>query len=107
MKEEEKKARALAAQSSQSVKANVEVPRSGNGQLPKKKRKFPFRKTVDLEADIARSEAEKNRLEALLADPDTYRDETKARQVRDHFESVETTLATLYEHWEESMELNS
>lgn len=107
VKEEEKKARALAAQSSQSVKANVEVPRSGNGQLPKKKRKFPFRKTVDLEADIARSEAEKNRLEALLADPDTYRDETKARQVRDHFESVETTLAILYEHWEESMELNS
>ena len=89
------------------AKANEPVKQLATGQLPKKKRKFPFRKTADLEADVARAETEKAALEAQLADPTTYRDEAKARLVREKFAALETKLTMLYEHWEEAMEYNS
>jgi ATP-binding cassette subfamily F protein 3 len=89
------------------AKANEPVKQLATGQLPKKKRKFPFRKTADLEADVARAETEKAALEAQLTDPTTYRDEAKARLVREKFAALETKLTMLYEHWEEAMEYNS
>jgi ATP-binding cassette subfamily F protein 3 len=104
-KEEEKKARS-AAQAAANKPAG-EPATTAKGPLPKKKRKFPFRKTVDLEADIAKAEAEKSRLEAQMADPSTYRDEAKARHVREQFEAIESKLLSLYEHWEEALELNA
>jgi len=42
-----------------------------------------------------------------MADPATYRDEAKARKVREDFEATEAKLAQLYEHWEEAVEWNS
>jgi ATP-binding cassette subfamily F protein 3 len=77
------------------------------GPAPKKKRKFPFRKTADLEADIAKAEAAKAKLESDMADPATYRDEARARKVREDFEAADALLARLYEHWEESVEWNA
>ena len=108
-KDAEKQARAAANSSNSNTHSNktAEPARANTGQLPKKKRKFPFRKTVDIEADIARAETEKATLEAQMADPATYRDEAKARQTREKFEAVEQKLAGLYEHWEEAMEMNS
>jgi ATPase subunit of ABC transporter with duplicated ATPase domains len=95
-----------ASKSASAAKPN-EPARPSTGQLPKKKRKYPFRKTSDLEVDIASAESDKASLEAQLADPSTYRDESKARQVREKFAALETKLTMLYEHWEEAMEYNS
>jgi ATP-binding cassette subfamily F protein 3 len=97
----------LANRAASVAKANEPVKQLATGQLPKKKRKFPFRKTADLEVDVARAETEKAALEAQLADPTTYRDEAKARLVREKFAALETKLTMLYEHWEEAMEYNS
>ena len=72
----------------------------------KRKRKFPYRKVVDLEADIATLEARIATLQELLGNPDTYRDGQKARDVKDEFEAGQQRLAELYEHWEEASELN-
>ncbi len=95
-----------ASKSASAAKPN-EPARPSTGQLPKKKRKYPFRKTSDLEVDIASAESDKASLEAQLADPSTYRDESKARQVREKFAALDTKLTMLYEHWEEAMEYNS
>ncbi len=95
-----------ASKSASAAKTN-EPARPSTGQLPKKRRKYPFRKTSDLEVDIASAESDKASLEAQLADPSTYRDESKARQVREKFAALDTKLTMLYEHWEEAMEYNS
>lgn len=72
----------------------------------KRRRKFPYRKVEDLEADIAQSEARLRELEQLLASPELYRDGDKVKQTMRDFEEAKAKLAQLYEHWEEAVELN-
>jgi ATP-binding cassette subfamily F protein 3 len=70
------------------------------------RRRFPYRKVADLEADIAEKEAELGRLETALADPKTFRDGNLARQVQGEYDTVRKQIEALYEHWEEAVELN-
>ncbi|MBI3863608.1 MAG: ABC-F family ATP-binding cassette domain-containing protein [Planctomycetia bacterium] len=72
----------------------------------RRKRKFPYRKVHDLEAEIATSEARLAELQEELGSPDLYRDGQRVREVREAFESAQAELARLYEHWEEAVELN-
>jgi ATP-binding cassette subfamily F protein 3 len=72
----------------------------------KRKRRFPYRKLEELEADIARAEARQRELEQLLASPDLYRDGDKVKQTTRDFEEIKTRLKQLYEHWEEAVELS-
>ena len=72
----------------------------------KRKRKFPYRKVEDLEADIAVTETEIQALEQLLASPDLYRDGERVKQTTKAFEEAKAQLHQLYEHWEEAVELN-
>ncbi len=72
----------------------------------KRKRKFPFRKMEDLEADIANNETRLRELELLLASPDLYRDGDKVKQTTRDFEGIKIRLQQLYEHWEEAVELS-
>jgi ATP-binding cassette subfamily F protein 3 len=72
----------------------------------KRKRRFPYRKTEDLEAEIAAGEADVARAEAALADSDLYRDHNKVRETMAAFEEAKARLKQLYEHWEEAVELN-
>ncbi len=72
----------------------------------KRKRRFPFRKTEELEADIAAAETLLRALEARLASPDLYRDGDKVKETTKTFEETKAHLARLYEHWEEAVELN-
>jgi ATP-binding cassette subfamily F protein 3 len=72
----------------------------------KRKRQFPYRKTADIEADIAAAETERADLEKLLASPNLYRDGERVKQTTKAFEDVKAKLAQLYEHWEEAVELN-
>jgi ATP-binding cassette subfamily F protein 3 len=72
----------------------------------KRKRRFPYRKLEELEADIANVEARRRELEQLLASPELYRDGDKVKQTTRDFEETKTRLQQLYEHWEEAVELS-
>jgi ATP-binding cassette subfamily F protein 3 len=72
----------------------------------KRKRKFPYRKTAELEADVLAQEELVAELEARLANPDIYRDAHLVKETMQDFEDAKERLQTLYEHWEEALELN-
>jgi ATP-binding cassette subfamily F protein 3 len=72
----------------------------------KRKRKFPYRKVADLEADIAATEAKVAALEEALQSADVYRDPARLRQTMADLEASKDALARLYQHWEEAVELN-
>jgi ATP-binding cassette subfamily F protein 3 len=83
------------------------VSESARSEQPvKRKRKFPYRKVPDLEADIAATEAKVAALEASLQTADVYRDPPRLRQTMADLEKSKDTLARLYQHWEEAVELN-
>ena len=72
----------------------------------KRKRKFPYRKVAELEADIATVEAQVAELQEALTRPEVLRDGQRAKEVHRDFETAQSSLARLYEHWEEACELN-
>lgn len=73
----------------------------------RRKRRFPFRKVGDLEADIAAQETRLREVERALASPDLYRDGDKVKDAMRDFEDCKQSLQQLYEHWEEAVELNN
>jgi ATP-binding cassette, subfamily F, member 3 len=72
----------------------------------KRKRRFPYRKTEEIEADIAATETQLRALEEQMASPDLYRDGDKVKDTTRAFEETKVKLAQLYEQWEEAVELN-
>jgi ATP-binding cassette subfamily F protein 3 len=72
----------------------------------KRKRKYPFRKAVDIETDIAEMEAKITELEAALLTPEVYKDGEKVKRTMAEVEEAKDLLADTYEHWEEAVELN-
>ncbi|MBI3410195.1 MAG: ABC-F family ATP-binding cassette domain-containing protein [Planctomycetes bacterium] len=72
----------------------------------KRKRRFPFRKVEDLEADIAVEETRIRELEKTLASSELYRNGDKVKETMKDFEEAKGALADLYERWEEAVELN-
>ncbi len=85
---------------------DVETTAGSTRTKPKRKRQFPYRKVDELEKEIAECEARQRELEARLASPDLYRAGDKVKDVAQEFEDVKAKLKSLYEHWEESIELN-
>ena len=84
-------------------------PEASPRQAPakvKRKRKFPYRKVEDLEAEIAVAETTLRELEERMAAPELYRDAEKVKQTTRAFEETRAQLQQLYEHWEEAVELN-
>ena len=79
---------------------------TSNSGKTKRKRRFPFRKTEELEADIATEETRLRQIEERLASPELYREGEKVKEITQAFEATKTRLARLYEHWEEAIELN-
>jgi ATP-binding cassette subfamily F protein 3 len=75
-------------------------------RTPRRKRRFPYRKVEDLEADIAAGETRLRELEQLLASPALYRDGEKVKETTRAFEETRAQLQQLYEHWEEAVELH-
>jgi ATP-binding cassette subfamily F protein 3 len=100
------------AKASAPVKKQPEVeparvpPTSAQPAKVKRKRRFPYRKVEDLEADIAAQEAALRELEKQMASPDLYRDGDRVKETTRAFEETKVRLAQLYEHWEEAVELN-
>ena len=72
----------------------------------KRKRRFPYRKVEELEADIAANETRLRAVEVLLASAELYRDGDKVKETMRAFEDLKIALVQLYEHWEEAVELN-
>jgi ATP-binding cassette, subfamily F, member 3 len=107
--------RAMQAEAKQAVKAGAKgqsnTEAAENGKTPatgkvKRKRRFPYRKVEDLEADIAREETHLRETEHLLASPELYREGDRVKTVTREFEEVKRRLQQLYEHWEEAVELS-
>jgi ATP-binding cassette subfamily F protein 3 len=73
----------------------------------KRKRKFPFKKPDEVEAEIAATEARIAEWEAALTTPDVYRDAAKVKKTMADIEAARAKLPGLYEHWEEAVELNT
>jgi ATP-binding cassette subfamily F protein 3 len=83
-----------------------ETKRDTHAKPAKKKRKFPYRKVEDLEADIASCEANIASCHEKLASPEVLRDGDRVKQTAADLEAEQARLASLYEHWDEAMELN-
>jgi ATP-binding cassette subfamily F protein 3 len=75
-------------------------------QKPRRKRKFPYRKLEDLEAEIFQREARLEELYQMLASPEVYRSGQRVREVQQEIQEQKEALARLYEHWEEAVELD-
>jgi ATP-binding cassette subfamily F protein 3 len=100
------RAEQLAAASADRRTVPTKPVAAASAKPAKRKRKFPYRKVEELEADIATGEAEVARLEAALADGDLYRDHARFHETMTACEAAKTNLSRLYEHWEEAAELN-
>jgi ATP-binding cassette subfamily F protein 3 len=95
------------AETSREGRPTEPPPRPAGAAKPaKRKRRFPYRKADDLEAEIAGVEASLRELEAALASSELYRDGDKVKETTRAFEETKERLKHLYEHWEEAVELN-
>lgn len=95
--ETERTARPLAA-------SRIEETKSGSES--RRRRKYPYRKVAEIEAEIAEKEAVVAQCELNLADIAFHRDAAKMKDNLEQYESAKGALAILYEHWEEAVELN-
>jgi ATP-binding cassette subfamily F protein 3 len=101
----ERSAKPAASSTAVSVTGNSPSEKS-NRKGARRKRRFPYRKVEDIEADIAENEDRVARLQSSLADPEVHRDGERAKEALQAFEATRARLAELYEHWEEAVELN-
>jgi ATP-binding cassette subfamily F protein 3 len=94
----------------QKTKGDTRPPKAASRQpvaeSRKRKRRFPYRKVEELEADIAAAEMRLREVETLLASPELYKDGERVKETTRAFEETKAQLQQLYEHWEEAVELN-
>ena len=81
-------------------------PNSVPAPSDKKKRKFPYRKAVEIEREIGELETAVAELEDQLGQPATWRDPVKAVGTQERHIELKQRLETLYEHWETALEAN-
>ena len=72
----------------------------------KKKRRFPYRKAVEIEAEIKLQEALVDHLHFELTLPETLRNGAKVVALQADLSATTDAIQLLYEHWDEAMELN-
>jgi len=83
------------------------VPERDGPKKDRRKRKFPYRKAADIEADILDHESQVEAAQAKMLLPETLRDGRLVKQLQADIERLRAELQQLYEHWEEAAELNS
>ncbi len=98
--EKAKPAKAAPAQ----APAPVAAPSKSNERNGGAKKKFPYRKAVELEGEIAKLETEIAEVEDVLGQPATWRDPVKATRTQDRHVELKTRLETMFEHWEFAVE---
>ena len=99
-----KKAAAKKALKTQQPAAEPSKPK--RDRKPKRKRKFPYKPTEALEAEIETLESQIADFERLLVDPDVHKDAAKMRDLQSDYAYAQDELARVMEHWEEAAELN-
>ncbi len=82
------------------------APKPQADSKAKKKRKYPFRKPAEVEAEILALETRLMELETALTEPETYRDPEKVKETMGEIAAGNQRLPQLYEHWDEAIELN-
>ncbi|MCL2306268.1 MAG: ATP-binding cassette domain-containing protein, partial [Planctomycetaceae bacterium] len=103
----EKEQRRLADQKKWKEDARQKEKEKGNVKPPeKKKRKYSYRKTNELEEEIFARETRILSLNEELLIPQVARDPNRAREIHLEIAEEQKKLASLYEHWEEASELN-
>jgi ATP-binding cassette subfamily F protein 3 len=98
-------ARATVAEG-KSLKSSPAAAKGRAAKEPRRKRKFPYRKTPDIEAEIAQREARHEELQQLFSSPAVLRDGSRVKQLKADLDENDAALALLYEHWEEASEMN-
>ncbi|MBW3600613.1 MAG: ATP-binding cassette domain-containing protein, partial [Planctomycetes bacterium] len=98
--------RDAAAKSDGKPKPETAAKPKASEEKPRRKRKFPYRKVAEIEAEIHQREARIEELHAALGSPEVLRDGEKVKAATAEVEEQQTALARLYEHWEEATELN-
>jgi ATP-binding cassette subfamily F protein 3 len=73
----------------------------------RRKRRFPYRKQEDIEADILQQESRRDEIINELSLPETHRNGLRVKELKTELEQIQERLQQLYAHWEEAMELNS
>ena len=73
---------------------------------PTRRRKFPYRKTSDIEAEILERETQVEQLHTALSSPEFVRDGQRTKAVKAEIEEHQAALSSLYDHWEEAVELD-
>jgi ATP-binding cassette, subfamily F, member 3 len=101
-KERDDKSQARAPAVSSAARSNS-APATG---AEKTKRKFAYRKAVEIEREIGELESEAAELEDLLGQPVTWRDPIKAVRTQEKHTDLKSRLETLYQHWETALEAN-
>lgn len=80
--------------------------KNSSNSATKRKRKFPYRKVEQLEADIMATEEQLEALQAQMLDPQVLRDGRRVKELQQEIDSQQEKLTQLYEHYEEAVELN-
>jgi ATP-binding cassette subfamily F protein 3 len=106
----EARARVAVSGASAPAKPGSGAPReesaAGKPAKDRRKRKYPYRKTPEIEAEIAQRESRIEELHQLFGSEEVLRDGSRVKQLKAELEEHETALPRLYEHWEEASELN-
>ena len=75
-------------------------------EKPSRKRRFAFRKADDIEKEIHNREKAVEFLTQQLTLPENLRHGDRVRTLKMQIAEEQEALKTLYEHWEEALELN-
>jgi len=94
------------ASSSRITEQPVTKPRRPTTHLTKRRRKFPYRNVADIEGDIQTQESRIEQLHVALMSPEVLRDGERVKDIHAEIERRPTELMTLYERWDEAVELN-
>jgi ATP-binding cassette subfamily F protein 3 len=73
---------------------------------PTRKRRFPYRKAEAIEQEIQERETSIENLQQQLLLPENLRVGDRVRSLKNQIAEEQEALKTLYEHWEEALELN-
>ncbi len=105
-----KDARAAVAAETAAAKPGSGAPRAdaeaNRSAKERRKRKFPYRKLAEIEAEIAHRESRIEALHVLFASEEVLRDGARVKELASELSGHEAALPQLYEHWEEAAELN-
>jgi ATP-binding cassette subfamily F protein 3 len=105
---EQQRAEQVAPTTKQTKPNDSTTRRDGDAELRsgKRKRRFPYRKVDELEADIAVCEGRIEQLLSEMSSPEVLRDGRRVKQAQAELQQQQQALQQLYEHWEEALELN-